>query len=109
MLNLNFGHRKVLPHTHPRSTSESQQMFVPLYLRPSLSSSSIMIQIQPSFRVKLTRVRSPQDLGRVDANDRNADGSAFGDKDTVDELAGGGANGVSEWNGVFDMDLRNGW
>ena len=65
-----------------------------------------MVQIQPSFRVKLTCVPSPQGLGLVDPNDRNADGSALGDKDAVDELAGGSADGVREWYCVVSMDLR---
>ena len=64
-----------------------------------------MVRIQPSFRVKLTCVSSPQDLRLVDGNDRNADGSALGDEDAVDELAGGGADGASQWNGVVSMDL----
>ena len=101
---LDLVYRKILPHTCPRSISKSHQVLVPLYLRPS--SSFIMIRIQPTFRVKLIRVTSPQSLRAVDSNNGDTDPSAFGDEDSVDELARGGADGVSEWERVVDIDLR---
>ena len=65
-----------------------------------------MIRIQPPFGVKLIRVLSPQDLGLVDGNNGDADDSALGDKDAVDKLAGGGADRVSEWERIVNMDLK---
>ena len=41
----------------------------------------------------------------MDGGDRDKDGSAFSDEDAVDELAGGGADGVSEWDRVLEMHL----
>ena len=94
---LDLGHRKILPQTHPWSISKSQQVFVPLYLRPSLFCSSfIVIRIQPPFGVKFSRIISPQFLGHIDANDGDADEGPFGDKDAVHELAGRGADGAGE-------------
>jgi len=91
---LDLVYRKILPHTHPRSISKRQQVFVSLYLCPS--PSFITIRIQPPFRVKLIRVLPPQELGIVDGSNWDADESALGDKDPVDELAGGGEDGVGE-------------
>jgi len=102
---LHLGHGKVLPQTHSRSIYKSQQVFIPLYLRQSVSSSFIQIQTQPPFRVKLARVTSPQFLGHVDANDGDADDSAFSDENAVDEIAGCGADRVGEWEGVVDIGL----
>jgi len=79
-------------------------MFIPLDLRRSVPSS-IRIRTQPPCRVKLARVPSPEFLGHVDANDGDAYESAFSDEDAVDELAGGGADGVGKWEGVVDSDL----
>jgi len=103
-MHLQLGHGKVLPQTHSRSIYKSEQVFIPLYLRHSVSSF-IQIQTQPPFRVKLARVTSPQFLGHVDANDGNADDSAFSDENAVDEIAGCGADRVGEWKGVVDIGL----
>ena len=65
-----------------------------------------MLRIQPPVGVKFACIISPQFLGHIDPNDGDADGSPFGEKDVVDELAGRGADGVGEWEGVVDIDLR---
>jgi len=101
---LDLVYRKILPHTHPRSISKRQQVFIPLNLRPS--PFFITIQIQPPVRVKLIRVLSPQDLGPVDANDGDADRGALGDEDPVDELSRGDVDGVGQLEGVVDIGLR---
>ena len=65
-----------------------------------------MIRIQPTCRIKLGHVLSPQDLGRIDPNDGDGDKGALGNEDAIDELAGGGTDGVGEWEVVVGMYLR---
>ena len=105
---LYLGHSKVPPQTRPWSARKGKQMFIPLHLSHSVSSSFIQIQPQPPFRVELARVTSPQFLGHVYTNDGDADKSALSDEDAVDELAACGADRVCEWEGVVDICLRNG-
>jgi len=69
------------------------------------SSSFIQIQTHPPFRVKLARITAPQFLRHVDANDGDADETAFGDEDAVDELAGCGPDWLGKWEDVVFIDL----
>ena len=67
--------------------------------------SSSFIQ-QPSFWVKVAGVTSPEFFGCVDGDDGDAHESSLGDEDTVDEPARCGADGVSKWERVVNIDLR---
>jgi hypothetical protein len=81
---LKLRQRKLLPKTGSRSVYECDYMTMPLNL---LRSQRVVVQRQPSLRLKFLGVWAPEDLGSVHALDRHGDKGALGDCDAVDHLS----------------------